>query len=125
MFGTKEMKKAMRAAKFDIEDVDMINKFIYYCDYVVPVDKEMLPKMLALLWELNKSGAKMNQWYFKMQECIKNHYRTKGNCYFFKDAKDILSGAKKLDVEDAVGKTNERLDNCLEFTDSFGEKGYL
>jgi hypothetical protein len=125
MLGTKEMTKAMKAAKFATDDDEMINRFIYYCDCSMPADKEMLPKMVALLREFRKSGTKINQWYFQMQECIKNHYRTQGNCFWFKDAKEILKGAKKFDVYEAVEKTGERIDNCIEFSGPFGEKRYL
>ena len=119
------MVKMMVAAKFDPTNNEMMMKFTYFCEYSIPADKEMLPKMVALLWEFNKSGAKMNQWYFKMQECVKNHHRTKGNCFFFKDAKEILKGDKVFDVKDANRKNKERIDNCIKFSGPFGLQCYI
>lgn len=111
--------------KLTIVNLDMLAKYLYFCDYSIPADKEMLPQMVALLLELHKSGRKMDQWYFKIQECIKNHYRTQGNCFYFKDAKDILMGTKVFDFWAAIRKIPKQHENCVEVPAPFGLKGYL
>jgi hypothetical protein len=126
MMENDEMFKFMVAANFAPKNPEMMMKFIYFCDHSTPADKEMLPRMVALLEELHKSGAKTNQWYFKMQECIKNHYRSQGICFFFKDAKEILKGKKSFDVMEAFEKEKERVENnCIQLPLPFGLKAYF
>jgi hypothetical protein len=65
----------------------------------LPVPKQLLPKMLALLEYCHASDQKSTQWYFKLQDSIRNHYKTEGNCLFFGEAKKILSGEVDLNIE--------------------------
>jgi hypothetical protein len=125
LINSSGMIKLMKAAKFDVANYDLMNIFGYYCEYSVPVDNKMLPKMVALLSELHKSGAKVNQWHYKMQECIKNHYRTQGIGFFFNDSKEILKGTKVFNVKRAISKSQEKFDNCIEIPGPFGLKFYI
>jgi hypothetical protein len=120
----KETAKIMQAAKFLPASKESIAKLMYFCSYNVPADKEMLSKMVALLREFHKAGSTMHQWYFQMQESVKNHYRTQGSCFFFKDAKEILKGTKEFDAQDAMEKVPERMKNCIQRTGPFGLKLY-
>jgi hypothetical protein len=63
-----------------------------FCNAELPVTKQMLPKLLVLLQHCHASGQKSNQLYFNLQKTIQNHYMTEGNCFFFGDSKEILSG---------------------------------
>jgi hypothetical protein len=124
-FTGKAMMKLMKAAHFVPKNGEMLPKFEYFCKYSIPADKEMLPRMVALLGEFHKTGTRMNQWYFMMQESIKNHYRTLGSGFFFGDSEEILLGNKKFDVREASEKLNKRLENCTMVVSPFGLRGYL
>jgi hypothetical protein len=119
---TKEMMKLMRAANFVPKSGEMLPTFEYFCNYGIPPDKEMLPKMVALLEEFHNTGTRMNQWYFLMQESIKNHYRTQGNGFFFGDSEEILLGNKVFDIREASEKINERFENTNQIPGPHGLK---
>jgi hypothetical protein len=116
----KEMVKLMKAANlFGPKNGEMLRKFEYFCNFAIPADKKMLPKMVALLGEFYKSGTKMpNQWFYMMQESIKNHYRTQGSGFFFGDSEEILMGTKKFNVKEA----SEKIVNvkCTQIVSPFG-----
>lgn len=115
----------MKAAKFLPASKETIAKLMYFCNYHVAADKEMVSKMVALLREFHKAGSTMHQWYFQMQESVKNRYRTQGSCFFFKDAKEILKGTKPFDAKDAMDKVPERMKNCIVLTGPFGLTHYF
>jgi len=69
---------------------------MHFCTSNFAATLQMLPKMLFLLQRCHAADQKLNKWYFHLQKSIQNHYRTEGNCLFFGDAKDILSGEKDL-----------------------------
>lgn len=121
----EETARIMTDAQFLPASSKDVAKFVYYCSYSVPADNEMLPKMVALLREFHKTGSTVHQWYFQMQESIKNHYRTQGSCFFFKDAREIIKGTKAFDAEDAMEKVPERMQNCVESTGPFGLRAYM
>jgi hypothetical protein len=119
----KEMVKLMKAANlFGPKNGEMLQKFEYFCNFAIPADKKMLPKMVALLGEFYKSGTKMpNQWFYMMQESIKNHYRTQGSGFFFGDSEEILMGTKKFNVKEASEKiVNDELVKCTQIVSPFG-----
>jgi hypothetical protein len=64
----------------------------------LPVTKQMLPKLIALLQYCHDSDKKANTWFCLLQQAIENHYRTEGNCLLFGDAKEILSGEMDYDM---------------------------
>jgi len=90
----------MKKAGMNMKNPKIYGKFKHFLAYNSPTDLELLPKMKNLLEQMHKKGERMNQLYFGLQECIKNYYRTQGNCLFFNDAKDILRGAKKCSTYD-------------------------
>lgn len=106
---------------------EILAKLLYFCEYSIPADMELLPKMLTLLQEFHKTGNKMNQWYFQMQDCIKNHYRIQGNCFFFKDSKEILKGTKAFDAFKTMKANGNRVaNNGVDYSSGlFGLKLYL
>jgi hypothetical protein len=80
-------------------ETSMASMLMHFCSSKFPATKQMLPKLLALLQRCHASDQKANRWYFNLQETIQNHFTAEGNCFFFGDAKEILSG---------------RLDYCME-----------
>ena len=117
----KEMVKLMKAANlFGPKNGEMLRKFEHFCNFAIPADNEMLPRMVALLGEFHKTGTRMNHWFYMMQESIKNHYRTQGSGFFFGDSEEILLGNKKFDVKEASKKINERLENGTMIVTPFG-----
>jgi len=73
---------------------------MHFCNSQLPVPKPLLPKLLTLLKCCHESGQKLSNWYFALQETIQNHYRSEGNCFFFGDAKQILSGEMDYSMEE-------------------------
>jgi hypothetical protein len=86
------MKQWLVAAGIAPATPGTITKLMHYCFSKHPAPKQMLPKLLALLKCCHASKQKLSTWYFDLQESIQNHYCTEGNCIFFGDAKEILSG---------------------------------
>jgi len=106
-------------AGIELANVVELKKFSIFSD------KEMLPKMVHVLKGLHKKNKKLNQWYFQIQESIKNHYRTQGNCFFFNDAKDILTGVKQFDSTKSWDSMAERMEKCVKVDGPFGLKQHL
>jgi hypothetical protein len=73
---------------------------MYFCSTELPATKQMLPKLVAVLKSCLASDQSSNQWYIILQQNIENHYLTEGNCFFFGDAKEILSGEMEYDLEE-------------------------
>jgi hypothetical protein len=81
------------AAGFDpLNNPGLIKKLEHLCGSRHPAPKPMVPKILALLKCCHASKQKLCNWYFDLQDTLQNHYTTEGNCIFFGDAKEILSG---------------------------------
>jgi hypothetical protein len=85
-------------------DIDLatstLTLLMYFCSSKHPAPKQLLPKLVALLQCCYVSGEKLNRWYFDLQEAIQNYYSTEGNCLFFGDAKEILSGEVAYGMEE-------------------------
>ena len=122
---SKEMTKLMKAANFIPKTGEILSTFEYFCNYSIPADNEMVPRMVALLGEFHKTGTRMNQWYFMMQESIKNHYRTQGSGFFIGDSEEILLGKKVFDIKEASEKINERFENITVIPGPYGLKLYF
>lgn len=71
---------------------------MHFSNSMFPATKQMLPTLVAVLQSCHASGHKSNHWYFMLQETIQNHFMAKGNCFFFGDAKEILSGEVDYDL---------------------------
>jgi hypothetical protein len=120
------LQKLADVTEIDLTDKDeLLKKFIYFCCHSIPADKELKPKMVALLRALHRSDMRLNQWYFQLQECIKNYYRAQGSSFFFEDAKDILKGTKEFDTEDAMEHLVDRLRRCVKMPGPHGTNCYL
>jgi hypothetical protein len=78
-----------------------------FCFTNMPVTKKMLPNLVALLKFCHESGQKSHQLYFLMQQSIEYYYYTEGNCLFFDDTKDVLSGEKDYDMTEINLKIEE------------------
>jgi hypothetical protein len=74
----------------------------------LPATKPMLPKLLTLLQHCHDFSQTSNGWYIYLQEIIQNHYKTEGNCLFYDDSKEILSGEVDL-LEEELSKTIDGL----------------
>jgi len=101
----------MMAAGLFLANPELVEKFGYFVLLTLPTDAELLPKMKNLLKHMHNKGLRMNQLYIRLQECIKNFYRTQGNCNFFNGSKDLLSGDKQFDVRDAMATLSERMES--------------
>jgi len=119
------LQKLADVTEMGVMDEELLKKFVYFCHSCIAADKELKPKMVALLKALHSSDMRMNQWYFQLQECIKNHYRAQGSSFFFEDAKEILRGNKSFDTEDAVEHLTDRLERCVEMPGPHGTKFFL
>lgn len=117
--------KLAHSTGLDTADKDLLSSFVYFCMHGIPADKKLLPKMVALLKALHSSEMRLCQWYFQLQECIKNHYRTQGNNFFFNDSKEILKGTKKFDTEDAMKHLTDRLKRCVKIPGPHGLTSYM
>jgi hypothetical protein len=84
------------AAGFDPLNIREIKRVEHLCGSRHPAPKRMLPNLLALLQCCHASKQKLCNWYFDLQDTIQNHYSTEGNCIFFGDAQEILSGEVDL-----------------------------
>jgi hypothetical protein len=121
----KKTAQIMEAAKFLPASNETISKLLYFCHYKIPADKEMFEKMVAMLQEFHRAGSTMHQWYFQMQGSVKNHYRTQGICFFFKDAKEVIKGTKSFDAQAAIDmEVPELTKTFIEVTGPFGLKRY-
>jgi hypothetical protein len=90
------MKQWFKAA--GVTDPQFKTKVMHFCCSRFPATKEMLPKLLTLLQSCHESDHKSTQWYHFLQMSIQDHFRTKGCCMFFGDAKQILSGEMQYDM---------------------------
>ncbi|XP_059471210.1 SET and MYND domain-containing protein 4-like isoform X2 [Neocloeon triangulifer] len=87
----------MRQAGINFSNKVEIKKLVYFLQFGIASDCLLLPKLMALLKGFHESNSKrMTKWYFMMQESIKNHFRAKGNNFFYGDSKDIFEGKKKF-----------------------------
>jgi len=82
---------------------------MHFCSSKLPATKQMLPKMLTLLQQCHASDQKSNRWYFNLQESIQNHFTAEGSCFFFGNAKEILSGQLDYRMEEIDYNTDEKL----------------
>jgi len=57
-------------------------------DYGGRVSDEMLPKLVTMLAEFQKRDKRMNQWYFRLQDAIREYYLAQGNHIFVKESLD-------------------------------------
>jgi len=60
---------------------EMFHAIEYGCE----VSEEMLQKLVKVLAEFQKRDRRMNQWYFRLQDIIREHYSAKGNHLFAKE----------------------------------------
>jgi hypothetical protein len=79
-------------------DVKVLLKLRHFCDSNLPATKQMIPLLLALLHSYHTSDEKLTQWYYTLQICIQNYFKTEGSCLFLGDAKEILSGELQFDM---------------------------
>jgi hypothetical protein len=89
---------------FTAASIDMsapkLSLMMLFCTSNLPVTKQILPNLVALLKCCKKTVQASNQLYFLVQQAIEYYYYTEGNCLFFGDAKEILSGEKDYDMEE-------------------------
>jgi hypothetical protein len=103
-----QMIRWLKKAGFNLES-DEVVQFLHFCTRGAPVTKPMLPKLLALLRIFHESNRKVNMWYFAIQDSIKLHFRTQGNCLFFNGFQQIMNGEKDFDWEDAFNKVTSMM----------------
>jgi hypothetical protein len=119
----EETKRIKQVTRFEEAlDEQARTKVSYFCEYTIPCDNQTLPMMLALLREFHKSNLTKHQWYFQLQECVKNYYCTQGNCFFVKNAMEILKGVMPFDAQDA--KVNIKMRNSTQYDGPFGLMTY-
>jgi len=94
------MKDWLMEAGFNPES-DETWQFVHCSTRASPVTKQMLPKLLALLRIFHERDRKENFWYYTIQDAIKLHFRTEGNCLFFDGSQQIFNGEKDFDWEKA------------------------
>ena len=89
-----QMIRWLRKAGFNLEN-DEIVQLHHCCKRATPPTKPMLPKLLALLRIFHEADLKVEKWYHLLQEAIKHHFRTQGNCMFTEGSVRIMSGEEQ------------------------------
>jgi hypothetical protein len=95
------IEKMLDSAGFNFEEAMTL---LYFISHVKLPYEEMKHKMESLLKSMHTKDLRLNQLYWMLQECIKNYYRTQGNCNFHGDSKNIVTGKKKFDTQAAEAK---------------------
>jgi hypothetical protein len=86
------------------------NLLKHFCFTKLLVTKPMLPKLLDLLQFCHSTDHMSNQWYYKLQKTIQNHFRTEGSCLFYNDSKEILSGEMEFEINFNLAGMMQQLD---------------
>jgi len=104
----------LMAAGFNLDRKYGCTKLDFFLLFKFAIDKDLLPKMVSLVEKMHEKDIRKNQMYFRLQECIQNHYKAQGSCLFFKDSKEIMNGVKPFDVDDAIEKVTAKMQKCAE-----------
>jgi hypothetical protein len=97
-----------------VSSEEEIKKLIYFTNYFVPADKKLAVKLRKMLKLIHKKGMTRHAWFYKIIECLKNHYRVLGNSLFFNDSEKIFNGVKEFNYDKALESLQFKLDNLVQ-----------
>jgi hypothetical protein len=108
---TAEMGEWYNCLDIDLTNPRAVAQLNHFCHFKLPATKQLLPHLLDLVKLYHTCDDKLSVWYYGLLRTIQSHFMTEGNCLFFGDAKEILSGEKDYDVEEMHSVMADKLKN--------------
>ena len=100
-----------RLLDIDLTTMKAVEKLNLFCFSNLRATKLLLPKLIALARHCHSYDQKLSMWYYGLLKTIMGHYYTEGNCLFFGDAEEILSGEKDYDMDELHSVMTDNLKN--------------